>query len=185
MPGWWYTQVSKKTLPSTCSSRGGFPSAIARPRNRPQWYGTAPPPCGMIRRRVGKSREQVALYELHERCGVGVEVVRAGGVEGGVDAGADVDHRREVVLDQLLVERVPGTVGQRRRGPVPARRVGVEVDGDGAELLDAAGQFRDTGGRVDARRLRQHARRCEPLRVEPTDAEAEFVADRPPTGRRS
>ena len=56
MPGWWYTQVSKKTL-SISSSSGAHPAlASAMPLNRPQWYGTAPPPWGMIHRIVGKSR---------------------------------------------------------------------------------------------------------------------------------
>ena len=38
---------------------------------------------------VGKSREQVALEELHERRRVGVDVVRAGGVEVRVAASAE------------------------------------------------------------------------------------------------
>jgi hypothetical protein len=37
MPGWWYTQVSKDTLPMTDSASGGRPSMSARPRKRPQW----------------------------------------------------------------------------------------------------------------------------------------------------
>jgi hypothetical protein len=98
----------------------------------------------------GEVREQVALDELHERRGVGVEVVRAGGVEGRVDARADMDHRRDVVLHHLLVDGVPGAVGERWRGPVAARGVGVEVDRHGAELLYAAGEFGDAGGGVHA-----------------------------------
>jgi hypothetical protein len=40
MPGWWYTQVSKKTFPITPSSSGGRFNMSATPRNLPQ--GTAP-----------------------------------------------------------------------------------------------------------------------------------------------
>ena len=103
--------------------------------------------------------EQVRGQALHEGRGVGVQVVRAGGVEAGVAARAHVDHRRDVVLDHLLVDRVPVAVGQRRRGPVAARRVGVQVDADDAVLLDALLQLGDAGLRVDAGRLRQHRRR--------------------------
>ena len=39
-----------------------------------------------------------------------------------------MDHRRDVVLDHLLVDRVPVAVGQRRSRPVAARRIGVEVE---------------------------------------------------------
>ena len=59
--------------------------------------------------------EQVRLDELHERRRVGVDVVRAGGVEVGVARRAHVDHRRHVELDHLLVERIPPLVGERRR----------------------------------------------------------------------
>ena len=37
MPGWWYTQVSKKMLFSRCSSSSGFFISCASPRKRPQW----------------------------------------------------------------------------------------------------------------------------------------------------
>ena len=110
--------------------------------------------------------EEVALDELHERGGVGVDVVRAGEVEGGVAGRADVHHRRHVELDQLLVERVPPAVGERRLLPLAAGRIGVEVAADEAELVDAALELLDAVRRRDARRLRQHADRREVLRVE-------------------
>ena len=47
-----------------------------------------------------------------------------------------MDHRRHVECHQLLVERIPVAIGQRRRGPVAARRVGVQVAADEAELVD-------------------------------------------------
>jgi hypothetical protein len=94
---------------------------------------------------VGKSLNRSRGQALHEGRGVGVEVVRAGGVEAGVAAGADVHHGRDVVLDHLLVDGVPVAVAQRRAGPVAARRVGVEVDGHVAVLLDALHQFGDAG----------------------------------------
>ena len=121
--------------------------------------------------------------QLHERRGVGVDVVRAGGVEARVAARADVDHRRDVVLDHLLVDRVPVPVGQRRRRPVAARRIGVQVDRHGAVLLDALVELGDAGLGGDARALRQHRRRDEVVGEQPAHAVAELVADRGP-GRR-
>ena len=66
------------------------------------------------------SQIKVALQELHESRGVGVDVVRARGVEVGVAGTGDVDHRRHVEVDHRLVERVPGLVGERQGGPVTA-----------------------------------------------------------------
>ena len=56
MPRWWYTQVSKKTCSMTASRSQPLSAAI--PWKRPQWYGTAPPPWGMIHRSPGKSRRK-------------------------------------------------------------------------------------------------------------------------------
>ena len=82
--------------------------------------------------------EQIGGEELHERRRVGVDVVRAGRVEVRVARRADVDHRRHVELDHLFVERIPVLVGERRRGPVAAGRIGVQVAADEPELVDAA-----------------------------------------------
>ena len=68
----------------------------------------------------GKIPEQIALDELHERRGVGVDVMRAGGVEIRIARGGDVDHRRDIQLDHLLVEGVPVPVGERWGCPMPA-----------------------------------------------------------------
>ena len=64
--------------------------------------------------------EQVTHNELHERGGIGVDVMRAGAVEARIARGADVHHRRHVELHHLLVKLVPPPVGQRWRGPVTA-----------------------------------------------------------------
>ena len=96
--------------------------SCASPRKRPQWYGTAPPPCGMTKRSVGKSLNRSA-EALHERGRVGVQVVRAGGVEARIAAGADMDHGGDVVLDHLLVNRVPVAVRQGRAESI-GRRTG-------------------------------------------------------------
>ena len=93
-----------------------------------------PPPCGMMNFSVGKSLNRSAVMQLHERRGVAVDVVRAGGVEVRVARRADMDHRRHVELDHLLVERIPLAVGQRRVGPVAARRIGIQVAADEARV---------------------------------------------------
>src|SRR5256885_4940825 len=54
----------------------------------------------------GKIPEQIALDELHERRGVGVDVMRAGGVEIRIARGGDVDHRRDIQLDRSEERRV-------------------------------------------------------------------------------
>ena len=58
-----------------------------------------------------KILEQVGREALHESSGVGVQVVRPRRVEARIAARAHVDHRRDVVLDHLLVDRVPVAVG--------------------------------------------------------------------------
>ena len=121
--------------------------------------------------------EQIRQDELHERHGVGVEVVRAGGVQRRIAAAGDVDHRRHVELDHLLVERIPPLVGERRRVEVAARRIGIEVAADEAELLHAALELLDRGGRRHARRLRQLAHADEVLREQRADAVDQVVAD--------
>jgi len=83
-------------------------------------------------------REQVALDELHERRGVGVDVMRAGRVEVRVTAARDVHHRGDVELGHLLEDRVPVTVGERRAGPLASARVRVQVAADEPELEDAS-----------------------------------------------
>ena len=109
----------------------------------PSGTGTAPPPCGITNRSVGNRSNRSPSTQLHEHRGVGVEVVRAERVEVRVAGRRHVHHRRHVELDHRLVEREPVRVGQRRRGPVPAGRVGVEVAADEAELLDAPAQLGD------------------------------------------
>ncbi len=103
----------------------------------------------------GEVGEQVALQELHEGGGVGVDVVGAGGVEGRITGARNVDHRRDVEFDHLLVEGIPGPVGQGRRRPVAARGVGVEVAADEAELQDGAFQLGDRVGDRHVPGLRQ------------------------------
>ena len=119
----------------------------------------------------GKSLNSVGLDELHERHGVGVEIVRAGGVLRRVAAAGDVDHRRHIQFDHLLVDRIPPLVGQRRRVEVAAGRVGVEVAADEAQFLDAALQLGDRQFFGDSPGdLRQLADTDEVLRVERADA---------------
>ncbi len=96
---------------------------------------------------------------------------------GRIAAAGDVDHRRHVELDHLLVERIPPLVGERRRVEVAARRIGIEVAADEAELLHAALELLDRGGRRLALRLRQLAHADEVLRKQRADAVDQIVAD--------
>jgi len=54
--------------------------------------------------------------------------MRAGGVKAGVAAGAHMYHRGDLVLDHLLVYRIPLAVTQWGRGPVASRRIRIQID---------------------------------------------------------
>ncbi len=125
---------------------------------------------------VGKVLEEVRQQELHEGRRVGVDVVRAGGVEARVARRADVHHRRHVELDDLLVQRIPPAVGERRLLPVPARRIGIEVAADEPQLVDAALELGNAILGAHARRLGQLADADEVVGVERAHAADEVVA---------
>ena len=119
--------------------------------------------------------EHVGHHQLLETGGIGAEVMRAGGVEAAIAGRANVNHRRDIVLDHLLVDRVEGTVCQRRTVPVAAARVRIQVDADEAHLLDGANDLRHRLGRIDARRLRQLRHRHEVVREQIADAADQVV----------
>jgi hypothetical protein len=101
--------------------------------------------------------EEVALHQLHEGRGVGVEVVRAQRVEVRVARRRDVDHCRDVELHQRLVKGIPIGVGQRLRRPEAAGRIGVEVAAHEPEVLNAPAELGDRVVERAARGLRQLA----------------------------
>ena len=127
--------------------------------------------------------EQITRQALHECCRVGIQIMRASGVEAGVATGTDVNHGRNVVLHHLLVDRVPVLVGKWWRCPMTTRWVGVQVDADVAVLLHTFDQFRNAGFRVNAWALRQHGHGYKVVREKLADAVAQLVANGRP-GRR-
>ena len=127
-----------------------------------------------------KILEQITLDQLHEGSRVGVDVVRAGVVKIWVAAGRDMDHGRHVKLAQLLIDRVPMRVGQRRAGPVSARRVGVEVNADKPQLIHDALKLGDAVPGRHAGKLRQLADTDEVVRQQRTQAMDQVVADSRP-----
>jgi hypothetical protein len=94
-----------------------------------------------------------------------------------------VDHRGDVVLDHLFVNRIPRFVAQWWRCPVAAARVWVQVDADVAVFFDALFQLGDASGRVNAWALRQHGGTDEVVGEKLCHAEAKLVTNRRP-GRR-
>jgi hypothetical protein len=98
--------------------------------------------------------EEVALDELHEGDGVGRDIEGAGRVEPRIAAPRNMDHRRHIQLNHLLVEGIPETVGERRMGEVAAAWIGVEVAADKAELADAALELLDGALEIRPGRLR-------------------------------
>ena len=106
--------------------------------------------------------------------------MRACGVKAGVAAGGDVDHRGDVVFDHLFVDRVPGFVAQRGRGPVATTRVWVQVDTDVAVFFDTLFQLGDAGRGVDARGLGQHGCTDEVVGEEFSHAKAQLITNRRP-----
>src|ERR1039458_7945446 len=71
--------------------------------------------------------EQVALDKLHERGGVGVDIMRSGMMEIRIAGRRYMNHRRHFEFAQFLVDWVPMPVGQRRIGPITAGGVRIEV----------------------------------------------------------
>ena len=120
--------------------------------------------------------EQISHDELHECSGVGIDVVGAGAVKARIARGADVHHRRHVKLHHLFIKFVPPPIGQRRCGPIPARRIRIEIAADKTELLHAALQLPDAAVRRNAWRLRQLAHADEIVRIERADAIDHLVA---------
>jgi hypothetical protein len=119
----------------------------------------------------------ICADESHERRRVGIDVVRAGGVEVRVARRADMHHRRDIVLHHLLVDGVPPFVGERRVGPFAARGIGVEIDADEAEILHQPVDF----GQAVLRRLSRHLRQLtdadELVGIKVADAFDRVVAD--------
>ena len=124
----------------------------------------------------GKILEQIALDQLHERRCVGVDVVSPGGVERRHAAPADVDHGGHVQLHHLFVKRIPPFIRDRRRVPVTARRIWIEIAPDEAEFHHAPLQFPDAIIRSHARRLRQLAHAHEVLGINHAHAMDHVVA---------
>ena len=123
-----------------------------------------------------KVLEEVRRDELHERRGIGVQVMRAGVMEVWITRRADVHHRGHVELHHFLVERIPVAVGERRRRPVAARRIGVEVAADESELVDAAFELANASVGRHTRRLRQLTDTDEVLGVQRADAMNQIIA---------
>ena len=99
---------------------------------------------------LGERLEQVRQEHLHEHHGIGVEIIRAGGVHRRIAAARDVDHARHVELDHLLVQREPGFVGHRRRVEIAAGRIRIEVAADKTHVdaaLELGGRVRRIGAR--------------------------------------
>ena len=124
----------------------------------------------------GKCLEQVGQQDLHEHHGVGIEIIRAGGVHRRIAAAGDVDHARHVELDHLLVERKPRLVGHRRRIEIAAGRIGIEVAADETHF-HAALELGRRVLRIGARRLRQLADADEVLRKQRDHPRDQVVAD--------
>jgi hypothetical protein len=125
---------------------------------------------------LGEALEQIRRHALVERGGVAVQVVRAGGVKRRIARRADMDHRRHVQLDHLLIDRIPVRIAQRRIGPIPARRIGIQIAADEAVLQHAAFQLGDAVARRHAGALRQHADTGEVAREQRADPMDQIVA---------
>ena len=120
--------------------------------------------------------EDVRCQELHEGGGVAVDVVRARRVEVRIAGAAHVDHGGNFKLHHLFVNRIPPAVEQGRIGPHAAGRIGVEVQADEAEFLDATLEFGNAVLRRHPGRLRQLADTDEILRIEADDPVDQLIA---------
>src|SRR6516225_10308747 len=89
---------------------------------------------------------------------------------------ADMDHRRNVVLDHLLVDRIPIAVAERRVLPMPAGRIGVQIHADKSVFVDAAVDLGDAVLWRDTRTLRQHRHTNEVLWEQRADTVDQLIA---------
>ena len=85
-------------------------------------------------------------------------------------------HGGHVQFAHLFIDGIPRAVGERRRGPVPAGGIGIQVAADEAQFVDAALEFRDAVRDRHTRRLRHLAHADEILRVERHHAGDQIVA---------
>jgi hypothetical protein len=111
---------------------------------------------------------------------VAIDVMGAGVVEIRIARRRNMNHRRHLELAQLLVDRVPMHGGERRVGPVAARRVGVQVDADETELVHDAFELRNAVRGRCAGKLRQLSDTDEIVGQQLADAMNEVVGDRRP-----
>src|SRR5262252_9198431 len=87
-----------------------------------------------------------------------------------------MDHRRDVVLDHLLVDWIPIAVAEPRVLPMTAGWIGVQVDADKSVLVDASVDLGDAVFRRDFGALRQHRHADKVLREKHADAVDQLVA---------
>src|SRR3954468_20274952 len=105
--------------------------------------------------------------------------MRAGAVKIRIDRGADMHHRRHVELDQLLENRIPPGIGQRRFAAIAAGGVGIAIEADESVRLNAALHLVDAIGWANAR-LRQLPDPDKVLREQSANAMDELVSDERP-----
>src|SRR3569833_1390472 len=94
--------------------------------------------------------EQVGGQKLHERSRISVDVVSAGGMEVRVAGGAHVHHCGHVELNHLFVQRVPVPIGERRRVPMSARRIGIQIAANESQFLHTPFELRGAVDRWDS-----------------------------------
>src|SRR5581483_6378758 len=119
--------------------------------------------------------EYARLEELEYGSRVGVDVVGRGGVQRGVDRGADVDHGDRVEGGDRLPERVPPLVAQPGGHADASAGVRIHVAADEAELFDAAAQLLDAVLGAHPGRLRKLADADKGLGEELADAVDQLV----------
>src|SRR6516165_6411589 len=91
-----------------------------------------------------------------------------------------MDHGRNVVLDHLLVYRIPVAVRHWRVLPIPAGRIWVQVDADKPVFVDATVDLGKAVSRRDTRTLRQHRHAYKVLRKQRADAVDQLIASAGP-----
>src|SRR5438132_11157270 len=94
----------------------------------------------------GKILKNVGGQELHEcRC-IAVQIVRARRVKIRIARPADVDHRGEVQIYHLFVERVSEADGERRVALVSVSNIQIQVATDETYRITSTRYFSDSLG---------------------------------------
>src|ERR1700757_1551555 len=131
-----------------------------------------------------KITKQVRRKKLHKRGGIAVDIVGSSGVEARIARRTDMNHRRHIKVDHLLIERIPPAIGQRRISPIAPRWIWIEIAANESELGHTTLEFLTAPSGLHRWALWQLADPHEVAWIQGADPVNKIVADPRPFGAR-